>query len=36
MIIACYFLSLCVVERLFAVVKPKLLTLSWFARFWKA
>jgi hypothetical protein len=26
--------SLLVVERLFRIVKPKLLTLPWFARFW--
>lgn len=34
MIVACYLLSLCVVERLFAIVKPKLLTLPWFAKWW--
>lgn len=34
MILACYLLSLCVVERLFVIVKPKLLTLPWFAKFW--
>lgn len=33
MIVACYLLSLCVLERLFAIV-PKLLTLPWFAKFW--
>jgi len=26
--------SLLVVERVFAIVKPKLMTLTWFARFW--
>ena len=34
MIIAAYAGSLFVVERLFRVVKPKLMTLSWFARLW--
>lgn len=34
--IACaYALSLLVVERLFMIVKPKLLTLRWFAAVWK-
>ena len=34
--IACaYAMSLLVVERLFLIVKPKLLTLRWFAVFWK-
>jgi hypothetical protein len=36
MIAACYAFSLLVVERLFAVVKPKLLTIPWFATVWKA
>lgn len=36
MIVACYAFSLLVVERLFVVVKPKLLTISWFAKLWKA
>jgi hypothetical protein len=36
MIAVCYTLSLLVVERLFAIVKPKLLTISWFAKLWKA
>ncbi|MCK1423571.1 hypothetical protein IVB14_29070 [Bradyrhizobium sp. 180] len=36
MIVACYLLSLCVVERLFVIVKPKLLTLPWFAKLWNA
>jgi hypothetical protein len=31
MIVACYAFSLLVVERLFKIVKPKLLTISWFA-----
>lgn len=35
MIIACYALSLIVVERLFAIVKPKLLTIAWFAKIWE-
>ena len=34
MIIAAYAASLLVVERLFAVVKPKLLKLHWFAKLW--
>ncbi|MGY3546401.1 hypothetical protein ACVWZ4_001793 [Bradyrhizobium sp. USDA 4472] len=34
MIIAAYAASLLVVERLFAVVKPKLLQLHWFAKLW--
>jgi len=34
MMIVAYAGSLLVVERLFRVVKPKLLTLSWFARPW--
>jgi hypothetical protein len=34
MIIAAYGCSLLLVERLFHVVKPKLLTLPWFARMW--
>lgn len=34
MIVACNLLSLCAVERLFAIVKSKLLTLPWFAKFW--
>lgn len=32
--IAAYAASLLVVDRLFKVVKPKLMTLSWFARLW--
>lgn len=35
MIVACYALSLFIVERLFAIVKPKLLTIRWFAKVWK-
>lgn len=35
MIIVCYAVSLLVVERLFVVVKPKLLTLPWFAQLWE-
>jgi hypothetical protein len=34
MIIAAYACSLLLVERLFHVVKPKLLSLPWFARMW--
>jgi hypothetical protein len=33
-IIAAYATSLLLVERLFAIVKPKLLKLAWFARLW--
>jgi len=33
-ILCAYAMSLFVVERLFKVVKPKLLTLTWFARLW--
>jgi hypothetical protein len=35
MIIAAYAASIVLVERLFAVVKPRLLTLPWFARLWR-
>ncbi|WP_249158644.1 hypothetical protein [Bradyrhizobium jicamae] len=35
MIVACYAFSLLVVERLFVIVKPKLLTIPWFAKLWK-
>ena len=35
MIVACYTLSLVVVERLFIIVKPKLLTIPWFAKVWQ-
>ena len=31
---AAYAISLLLVERLFSIVKPKLLTLPWFARLW--
>ena len=34
MIIAAYAVSLLVVERLFKIVRPKLLTLLWFAKLW--
>ena len=34
MIVVCYAFSLLVVERLFAIVKPKLLTIPWFAKLW--
>jgi hypothetical protein len=33
-VIVAYAASLLVVERLFRIVKPKLLMLPWFARFW--
>ena len=33
-IAAAYVASIFVVERLFVIVKPKLLTLPWFARIW--
>jgi hypothetical protein len=33
-IICAYAISLFVIERLFDIVKPKLLTLRWFARLW--
>ncbi len=36
MIVACYAFSLLVVERLFVIVKPSLLTIPWFAKLWKA
>jgi hypothetical protein len=34
MIVAAYAASLLLVERLFVIVKPKLLKLRWFARLW--
>jgi hypothetical protein len=34
MLIGAYTMSLLVVERLFRVVKPKLMTLGWFAKIW--
>jgi hypothetical protein len=34
MVVAAYIGSFLLVERLFRIVKPKLLTLPWFARFW--
>ena len=34
MIVVAYAASLLIVERLFGIVKPKLLTLPWFARLW--
>jgi hypothetical protein len=33
-IIAAYCTSVFAIERLFSIVKPKLLTLNWFARLW--
>jgi hypothetical protein len=35
MIVTCYAFSLLVIERLFVIVKPKLLTIPWFAKLWK-
>ena len=35
MIVACYAFSLLVIERLFVIVTPKLLTSPWFAKLWK-
>ena len=35
MVAGCYAFSFLIVERLFAVVKPKLLMISWFAKLWK-
>jgi hypothetical protein len=35
MIVTAYVGSLLLVERLFRIVKPKLLTLPWFARLWE-
>ena len=34
MVVGAYAASLLLVERLFRIVKPKLLTLPWFARLW--
>ncbi|HLZ01690.1 MAG TPA: hypothetical protein VKR55_05990 [Bradyrhizobium sp.] len=34
MIIAAYAVSLLVIERLFVIVRPQLLTLRWFAKLW--
>ena len=34
MIVVAYSASLLLIERLFRIVKPKLLTLPWFARMW--
>ena len=36
MIAACYAFSVLVVERLFVLVKPKILTIPWFAAVWQA
>jgi hypothetical protein len=35
MIVACYAFSFLVLERLFVIVKPKLLTIPWFAKLWE-
>ena len=35
MILAAYAAGLLLVDRLFVMVKPKLLTLAWFARLWR-
>lgn len=32
MVVTCYLLSLVLLERLFVIVKPKLLTIPWFAK----
>lgn len=34
MIATCYLLSLFLLERLFIIVKPKLLIIPWFAKLW--
>jgi hypothetical protein len=34
MVLTAYAASLLIVERLFLIVKPKLLQLRWFAKFW--
>lgn len=34
-VVCAYAASLTLVERLFRIVKPKLLTLAWFARLWR-
>jgi hypothetical protein len=34
MLVAAYAASLLMVERLFRVVKPKLMTIGWFAKLW--
>jgi hypothetical protein len=34
MIVAAYAVSLLILERLFRVVRPRLMTLGWFARLW--
>ncbi|WLB24098.1 hypothetical protein [Bradyrhizobium japonicum] len=34
MIVTCYLRSLFLVERLFIIVKPKLLIIPWFAKLW--
>jgi len=34
MVVAAYAMSLLFIERLFVIVKPRLLRLRWFARFW--
>ena len=34
MIVAAYATSLLLLERIFVIVKPKLMTLNWFARLW--
>lgn len=35
MVVTAYAVSLLVVERLFSIVKPKLLLFRWFAKFWR-
>jgi hypothetical protein len=34
MLVAAYAASLLVIERLFRIVKPKLMTIRWFAKLW--
>jgi hypothetical protein len=34
MLVAAYAASLLVIDRLFRIVKPKLMTISWFAKLW--
>ncbi len=36
MLIAAYAISIYFIERLFRVLKPKLMTLGWFAAFWNS
>jgi hypothetical protein len=36
MIATCYLLSLVLVERLLVIIKPRLITIPWFAKLWTA